>query len=159
MSEAKAKLPTYSVMVNTALESLDGGRKGSSRQAIEKYIKENYDVSDNYKLHLKNALKKAVESGAVISTTGAGTTGSFKLPKPETKKTAAKKEAKKPATKEADEKPKPAGKAAAKKMPIPKTTEAKKTVVKKAAPKKAAKNATPMKKAAASTKTKTRTKK
>ena len=129
MSESKAKLPTYSVMVNTALESLDGGRKGSSRQAIEKYIKENYDVPDNYKLHLKNALKKAVESGAVISTTGGGTTGSFKLPKPDAKKPAAKKEAKKSATK--DDEKKPAGKAAAKKMPIPKTTEAKKTVVKK----------------------------
>merc|ERR1711996_114656 len=101
-------------MIKTAIKSL-GDKKGSSRQAILKYIVANNKV---------DAAKKLVSAAAA----GKKGAGSFKLPakEPKAKKPKAKK-AKKPKAK----KPKAAKKPAAKK--------AKKPAAKKAAKKPAAK--------------------
>ncbi len=132
-----AEHPTYAVMISAAVASLKD-RKGSSKQAIAKYICANYKVGTTYNVHLKMALKRGVESGALVQTKGTGASGSFKIAKVE-------KEAKKPAAKKPAAK-KAAPKAAAKKSP---KKAAKKPVVKKAATKKApakvAKKASPKK--------------
>lgn len=150
--------PKYGEMIAAAIASLKE-RNGSSRQAIAKYVKANYKVSDGSDTHLKQALRKGVVAGALKQVKGTGASGSFKLAekpkkvakkatkKPAAKKTpkkkAAAKKAKKPAAKKA-----PAKKAAAapkKKAPVAK--KAKKPVAKKPVAKKAAKK-TPKKKAA-----------
>ena len=154
----KAEHPTFAVMIAAAVASLKE-RKGSSRQAIEKYICANYKVGPKYSSHFKMALRRGVENGALVQTKGAGASGSFKLAKaepvkkPTVKKPVAKKTvAKKPAAKKAPAK-KVVKKTPAKKAPAKKTVKkapakkkpaakkpAKKTgkVVKKASPKKKA---------------------
>merc|ERR1712147_507455 len=97
-------------------------RKGSSRQAIEKYICANYKVGPKFAGPLKQALRKGVENNTFVQTKGVGASGSFKVAKPEPAKKAA-----------------PVKKPAAKKAPAKKTA-AKKTV-KKATKKPAAKKA------------------
>ena len=77
-------------------------RNGSSRQAIEKYIKANYKVGE-VGPHLKMALKRGVASGKFVHTKGVGASGSFKVAKEEKKE---KKPKKKPAAKKSDDKPK-----------------------------------------------------
>ncbi|XP_076675723.1 uncharacterized protein LOC143372933 [Andrena cerasifolii] len=86
----KSSHPPTSEMVNSAIKELKD-RKGSSLQAIKKYIASTYKV-DGEKLapFIKRYLKTAVISGAVMQTKGKGASGSFKLsgtpPKgPETK--------------------------------------------------------------------------
>merc|ERR1712048_301366 len=116
--------------------------KGSSKIAIEAYIKANYKVADGVggvSFFIKKALKSGVAAGWLVQKTGQGVSGSFKVGKVEKPKPK-----KKPAAKKA-----PAKKAPAKKSPAKKTaTPAKK----KAAPKKkktpAKKAKTPTKKAA-----------
>merc|ERR1712131_573433 len=119
--------PTFAVMIAAAIAELKE-RKGSSRQAIEKYIAANYKVGPKYTGPLKQALKKGVEKGTFIQTKGVGASGSFRIAKPEpvkkpavkkpvAKKTAAKKA---PAKKIATKKP-AAKKAATKKAPAKKT--------------------------------------
>ena len=156
-----AEHPKYIEMITAAITALKD-RKGSSRQAIAKYIKANYKVGDGAETHLKMALKRGVASGALKQVKGAGASGSFKVAekpkapkkKPAAKKPAAKKPAaKKPAAKKSTPKksakkstPKKAKKPAAKKPAAKKA--AKKPVAKKPAAKKAAKK-TPKKKPAA----------
>ena len=123
--------PKYIDMITAAVVALKE-RGGSSRQAIEKYIKTNYKVGENPGVHLKMALKRGVASGALAQPKGTGASGSFKV----VKKAEPKK--KKPATK------KPAAKKPAAKKPA-----AKKPAAKKPAAKKSAKKATPKKKKAA----------
>merc|ERR1712244_105799 len=102
--------------------------KGSSRQAIIKYVMANNKVEQDAKKvssRVKLALKKGLTSGALKNSKGTGVTGSFKLAeKPKVKK------AKKPKAKKAA-KPKKAKtpKKAAKKSPAKK---AKKPAAKKA---------------------------
>ena len=131
--------PKYSEMIAAAIGALKE-RTGSSRQAIEKYIKANYKVGDGCGTHLKMALKRGVASGLFKQVKGSGASGSFKLaekPKP------AKKVAKKP-TKKSPAKKTAAKKTAAKKKPAA----AKKSTTKKAkTPKKAAKKPTAKKSA------------
>ena len=136
----KADHPTYAVMIAAAVASLKD-RKGSSKQAIGKYICANYKVGPTYNAHLKMALKRGVESGALVQTKGTGASGSFKIAKvekeakkPAAKKPAAKKAAPKPAAKKSPKKAtkKPAAKKAA-------TKKAPAKVVKKASPKKVVK--------------------
>ena len=140
--------PKYSEMIISAIATLKG-RKGSSRQAIAKFVKENNKVRDNADVHVKSALKRGVVTGALKQTKGKGASGSFKIadkPKPsKPKKTAAKKKAKKPAAK----KPKSAKKTPKKKV-TKKPAAAKKPVAKKPAAKKASKK--PAKKPAAAKK-------
>ena len=145
--------PPYIDMIKAAILALKE-RSGSSRQAIEKYIKANYKVGE-VGSHLKMALKRGAASGKLVHTKGVGASGSFKLPKEEKKekkpkKPAAKKRpaakpkkpaAKKPAKKPAAKKPaakKPAAKKAAAKKPAAKAP-AKKPAAKKPAAKKLAK--------------------
>ena len=93
-----AEHPPYSEMIKAAIVALKE-RNGSSRQAIEKYIKANYKVGE-VGTHLKTALKRGATSGKLVHTKGVGASGSFKVPKEEKKeKKPAKKNpaAKKPA--------------------------------------------------------------
>ena len=149
-----AEHPKYIEMVKAAITALKE-RSGSSRIAIEKYIKANYKVTD-VGPHLKMALKKGVAANVLVQTKGTGASGSFKVnkealkqkkekkkptKKPTTKKPAAKKPAaKKPAAKKTTKKP-AAKKAAAKPKTAQKKAPAKKPAAKKAAksPKKAPK--------------------
>lgn len=146
---AKADHPTFAVMIAAAITAMKE-RKGSSRQAIEKYICANYKVGPKYAGPLKQALKKGVEAGSLVQTKGVGASGSFKVAKPEapakpaSKKTAAKK----PAAKKAPAKKAPAKKAASPKKPTKKAP-AKKTPAKKPATKKAPAKKAPAKKAPA----------
>ena len=139
--------PPYSEMIKAAISSLKE-RNGSSRQAIEKYIKANYKVGD-VGSHLKMALKRGVASGKLLHTKGIGASGSFKLPKEEKKekkpkkKPAAKKPAAKPKKPAATKKPavkkvKKSPKKAAAKKPAAKKPAAKKPTAKKPAAKKPA---------------------
>lgn len=134
--------PKYIVMIQAAVSALKE-RNGSSRQAIIKYIKANYNVRENCDSNIKMALKKGVVDGTLTQVKGTGASGSFKLaklakPAPKPKKEAP---AKKPATK------KPAAKKTTKKTPTKKPAKAtsKKTPTKK----KPAKKATSAKKPAA----------
>ena len=162
--KAKAEHPTFAVMIAAAIVALKE-RKGSSRQAIEKYICANYKVGPKYAGPLKQALKKGVEAKTLIQTKGVGASGSFKVAKPEaapkkpavkkapvkktttkktpTKKAPAKKATKKPAAKKTTKKPaakKPAAKKPAAKKPVKKAGKVtKKAPAKKPAAKKAKK--------------------
>ena len=136
-----AEHPTFAVMIAAAIAELKE-RKGSSRQAIEKYIAANYKVGPKYTGPLKQALKKGVEKGTLVQTKGKGASGSFKIAKPEPEKKPA---VKKPAAKKTT---KPAPKKVTKKPPVKKTA-TKKTAAKKPAAKKAtATKKAPAKKAA-----------
>lgn len=130
-----AEHPKYIDMIKAAIAALKE-RNGSSRQAIEKYIKGNYKVGDNVGVHLKLALKKGVQSGALIQQKGTGASGSFKLNKAVKEEKPKKKPAKKPAAKKPAAK-KPAAKKP--KKPAAKKPAAKKTAAKKPAKKPAAK--------------------
>ena len=139
-----AEHPTYAAMISAAIVSMKD-RKGSSKQAIEKYICANYKVGPKYNGPLKMALRKGVESGALVQTKGKGASGSFKVAKAEKPAAAKKPVAKKPAAK------KPAAKKPAAKKPVAKKPAAKKPAAKKS-PKKPAKKAASPKKAGKVTK-------
>merc|ERR1711937_882849 len=132
--------PPYAAMIKAAVKAL-GDKKGSSRQAILKYICANYKVdAAKAPSRVRISLKKLVDSKALVAAAAAGKkgAGSFKLAakEPKAKKPAAKKAAKKPAAKKpAAKKPKAAKKPAAKK-PAAKKPAVKKPAAKKAAPKK-----------------------
>merc|ERR1719237_98883 len=115
--KAPAAHPPYAAMIKAL-----GDKKGSSRQAILKYICANNKVDAAKAVsRTRIALKKLVESKALVAAAAAGKkgAGSFKLA------------VKEPAAK----KPKAAKKPAAKK-PAAKKPAAKKPAAKKAAPKK-----------------------
>ena len=90
ITKTPAEHPKYEEMIKTAIRTLKD-RNGSSRQAIEKYVKANFKVGDTATRHVKRALKKGTVNGTFLHTKGAGASGSFKLPKEQ------KKSAKKPA--------------------------------------------------------------
>merc|ERR1712050_35560 len=133
--------PPYASMITAAIKGLKD-KKGSSRQAILKYIVANNKVdAAKAGVRVKLALRKMVADKKIVAAAAAGKkgAGSFKLPakEPKAKKPKAKK-AKKPKA----AKPKAAKKPAAKKAAKPKA--AKKPAAKKAA-KKPAKKAAPKK--------------
>lgn len=82
--------PPTSVMVKEAIE-LGNSRRGTSFQAIKKYIAETYKMDPALiSRYVKKYLNKAVESGELVQASGKGATGSFKIPsktKPSTKVT------------------------------------------------------------------------
>ena len=150
--------PPYAAMIAAAIKGL-GDKKGSSRQAILKYVVANNKVdADKAAVHLRLALKSGLAKGTLVKAKAAGKgAGKYKLGKVEKPKKAkkpkkavkpkkpkakkpAKKAVKKPA-KKAAKKPakkavkKPAKKPAAKK-PAKKAAKPKKAAPKKAAPKK-----------------------
>ncbi|CAJ0604326.1 unnamed protein product [Cylicocyclus nassatus] len=132
--EKKAKVashPAYGAMIKAAVKELKD-RKGSSKQAILKYIIQKYKVGDNEKqinARLRLALKKGVKDGLLRQASGTGASGRFRLAE-KTETPMKPKVAKKP--KSASE-AKPKAAAAAK----PKTPKAKKEKSAKS-PKKAA---------------------
>lgn len=137
-AKAPADHPKYIDMVKAAIVALKE-RNGSSRQAIEKYIKANYKVGDGVGTHLKLALKRGVEAKVLVQVKGTGASGSFKVNK-ELKEAKPKKPAKKPAAKKPAAK-KPAAKKPAAKKPAAKAA-AKNPAAKKVTKKPAAKKAT-----------------
>merc|ERR1712157_606737 len=117
--KAPAAHPPYAAMIKAAVKAL-ADKKGSSRQAILKYICANYKVDAAKAVsRTRIALKKMVESKALAAAAaGKKGAGSFKLAAKEP--AAKKKVAKKPAAKKAAKKPaakKPAAKKAAAKKP------------------------------------------
>jgi len=138
-----AEHPKYADMCIGAIAALKE-RKGSSRQAILKYIEANNKVSEGANRHLKAALKRCVACGSIKQVKGVGASGSFKLgekPKAKAKKPKAKKpkkpKSKKPAAKKAK---KPAAKKLKKKPAAKKpAVKAKPVAAKKPAAKKAKK--------------------
>ncbi|XP_012229239.1 histone H1B-like [Linepithema humile] len=81
-NQQKKSQPPTSEMVTAAIKDLKD-RKGSSLQAIKKYIVANYKMdAEKVAPFIKRYLKTAVTSGAVVQTKGKGASGSFKLPKP-----------------------------------------------------------------------------
>merc|ERR1712173_513739 len=131
---AAAPKAKKAAMIKAAVKAL-GDKKGSSRQAILKYICANYKVdAAKAPSRVRISLKKLVDSKKVVAAAAAGKkgAGSFKLPAKEPK-------AKKPAAKKAAKPKKAAKKPAAKKA-------AKKPAAKKPAAKKPAKKAAPKKK-------------
>merc|ERR1712172_142312 len=114
--------PPYANMIVAAIKALKD-KKGSSRQAILKYVVANNKVADADKaaVRVKLAPRKLVAAKKVVpaAATGKKGAGSFKLPAKEpAAKKAAKPKAKKAAKPEAAKKPaakKPAAKKAAKK--------------------------------------------
>ncbi|KAK3091473.1 hypothetical protein FSP39_020083 [Pinctada imbricata] len=121
--------PKYIVMVIAAIKALKD-RKGSSGQAIKKYIVANYKVdAASSGQFVKQALRRGVAGGALKQKSGTGASGRFAVGEKAVKKPKA---AKKPAAKKA-KKPKTAKPKAAKKT----TTKAKKPKAAKKSPKKA----------------------
>ena len=151
MSAKKAVAPShpkYIDMIKAALAELKD-RKGTSRQAISKYIKEHYKVGDNADTQLKLALKRGVIAGVIMHSKGTGASGSFRLVKKEApakpkKAPVAKKSPKKPKAKTT---PKKAAKSPKKAKVVKKT--AKKPAAKKVVAKRPAMKKSPAKKAAA----------
>ncbi|XP_012141730.1 histone H1 [Megachile rotundata] len=140
----KATHPPTSEMVHAAIRELKD-RKGSSVQAIKKYITTTYEVDgEKFAPFIKRYLKSAVTSGAVVQTKGKGASGSFKLSMGRTDRSKLKKGLRSLKKLESQNVPS-----------VEKKTVAKKTVSKKvaASPKKAVaeKKAAPVKKAAAKT--------
>merc|ERR1712014_191536 len=138
--KAPAAHPPYANMIKAAIKAL-GDKKGSSRQAILKYVCANYKVdAAKAASRVRIALKKLVDSKAIVAAAAAGKkgSGSFKLPakEPKAAKKPAKPKAKKPKTPKKAKAPAKPKKSPAKKV-AKKAAPAKKTAPKKkAAPKK-----------------------
>merc|ERR1711934_1238477 len=112
MPKVAAADPPYAAMITTAIKKL-AGKKGSSRQAILKYVVANNKVdAAKAAVRVRLALKKMLAAKKLVPAAAAGRkgAGSFKLPAKEPKA----KKAKKPKAKKAA-KPKAAKKPAAKK--------------------------------------------
>merc|ERR1711963_355298 len=151
-AKPKASHPPFKAMTKAALVALKES-KGSSRQAILKYIMANYKLqsSDPKKVnsYLKAALLRGLKDGSLKNAKGKGVSGSFKLAeKPKAPKKAAKK-----TTKKAADKPKkaksPKKKSAAKPKKAATAAKPKKSPAKKAAAKKPKAAKSPAKKAVA----------
>ena len=71
----------YSEMIETALFQMNETRTGSSRQAILKYIRANYEVGDNASRYLSLAIAKLLEKGRIVRKSGVGGLGKFTLSK------------------------------------------------------------------------------
>merc|ERR1712202_52337 len=109
-AKAPAAHPPYASMITAAIKAL-GDKKGSSRQAILKYVVANNKVdAAKAAVRVRLALKKMIAAKKVVAAAAAGKkgAGSFKLPAkaPKVKKAKKAKKAKKSAAK----KPKKAAK-------------------------------------------------
>jgi len=65
VADANTKKPTYLAMAKKAILSHSGGKRGTAFVSILRYIETNYPVHGNYKLFLRNALRKGVENKAI----------------------------------------------------------------------------------------------
>merc|ERR1712213_134130 len=115
-----ASHPPYKNMVKAAIVALKE-KKGSSRQAIIKYILANYKIDDAAKVNtrVKIGLKNGLKAGTLKSAKGTGATGSFRVAEKETKKAVKK-------TPAGDKKPKKKAPAKAKTAKSPAKSPAKK---------------------------------
>ena len=133
--------PPYAAMIAAAITGL-GDKKGSSRQAILKFVVANNKVdAEKAAVRVRMALKKMLESKKVLAAAVAGKkgAGSFKLAPVEKKaKKVVKPKAKKPKKAKKVDKKKPAAKKPAAKKPAAKKPAAKKPAAKKPAAKKPA---------------------
>merc|ERR1711909_130686 len=141
-AKAPAAHPPYASMITAAIKAL-GDKKGSSRQAILKYVVANNKVdAAKAAVRVRLALKKMIAAKKVVAAAAAGKkgAGSFKLPAkaPKAKKPKAKKPKAKKAKKPKAKKPKAAKKPAAKKAKKPAAKKAKRPAAKKPAAKKPA---------------------
>ncbi|XP_004589576.2 histone H1.0 [Ochotona princeps] len=145
-SKKSTEHPKYSDMIVAAIQA-EKNRGGSSRQSIQKYIKNHYKVGENADSQIKLAIKRLVTTGVLKQTKGVGASGSFRLAKSdEPKRSVAFKKTKKEVKKAAaPKKATPRSKKASSKSPSrkPKATPIKKAKKKPAsaaaAPKKAKK--------------------
>ncbi|XP_040841794.1 histone H1.0 [Ochotona curzoniae] len=145
-SKKSTEHPKYSDMIVAAIQA-EKNRGGSSRQSIQKYIKNHYKVGENADSQIKLAIKRLVTTGVLKQTKGVGASGSFRLAKSdEPKRSVAFKKTKKEVKKAAaPKKATPRPKKASSKSPSrkPKATPIKKAKKKPAsaaaAPKKAKK--------------------
>merc|ERR1712183_386046 len=82
VAKAAPEHPKYAEMIATAITTFKD-RTGTSRQAIKKYIMENYKVGDDEKrvgVYVKLALKKGVEAGVLKMARSSGKgAGSYKI--------------------------------------------------------------------------------
>lgn len=159
---AKPTHPSYADMICAALEVL-GGKKGASRQSINKYIVKEYNLTENqhHSVMLNNNLKRASTSGGpIVHSKGTGAAGSFKLngepapaPAKKTKPAATKAPKKKTSTKKAAKASSKKGKVGRpKKVTATEEVEDSKPKVEKAAKSKVAKAKTAKKSKAATPK-------
>lgn len=105
MTESKKKAaPTHPSCIDMIVAAVTNlkDKKGSSAQAIKKYIAANFNTDvDKLAPHIKRAFVSGVTSGKLVQTKGKGASGSFKLnakavdDKEKKAKEAAKKKAKK----------------------------------------------------------------
>merc|ERR1711936_1331544 len=135
-AKAPAAHPPYASMITAATKAL-GDKKGSSRQAILKYVVANNKVdAGKAAVRVRLALKKKIVAAAAAGKKGAG---SFKLPakapkvkkakkpkKPKAKKAKKVKKAKKPAAKKPKKAVKPKAKKPGAKKPAKKAASKKK---------------------------------
>jgi hypothetical protein len=81
---------TYFEMIVEAIKDLNKGKSGSSKQAIEKWVRENYALEESAcNKGVKNALNANVENENLWQVTGKGAKGSFALMSDRPKTTAA----------------------------------------------------------------------
>ncbi|KAM9247121.1 histone H1.0 [Leptosomus discolor] len=72
--------PTYSDMIVAAIRA-EKSRSGSSRQAIQKYVKSHYHVGQNADIQIKLSIRRLLAAGILKQTKGVGASGSFRLAK------------------------------------------------------------------------------
>jgi len=149
-SKAPANHPPYQSMIKNAIKTMKE-MKGSSRQAILKFLMANYQVGgDAIKInaHLKMALKRMVKSNDLKQLKGTGASGRFRLDK--AKKTEGKprkRTVKKTGKAKKSRKPKMMTTTAATTGEAPAASPAKKSTKKPKSPKKVTKKTTKPKKA------------
>ncbi|XP_078286724.1 histone H1.0-like [Rhinoraja longicauda] len=86
--------PKYTDMITAAITALNH-RSGVSRQAIQAFIKREYNVGENADYQVKVALRKLVVNGVIRQIKGTGASGSFRLSKADEPKSVVKKVIKK----------------------------------------------------------------
>merc|ERR1712223_1070731 len=122
-------MPSHHDMLIESLTELKGNRKGTTKQAIVKYLQEKYSVEKNH--YIKAALKKAVENEEILQLSGTGFAGRFKLAKVEKKASESKKTTTTKKAAVSKKKPSPTKKVTAKKNTLKKQKLAKEKKAKK----------------------------
>ncbi|XP_067875500.1 histone H1.0-like [Heterodontus francisci] len=87
--------PKYTDMIIAAIKAMNV-HGSTSRQAIQKYIKQEYNVGDNANYQIKLSLKKLMDANVIKQTKGFGVSGSFRMNKGDEPKKALKKVARAP---------------------------------------------------------------
>ncbi|NWX98918.1 H5 protein, partial [Nothoprocta ornata] len=72
--------PKYSDMIVAAIRA-EKSHGGSSRQAIQKYVKSHYKVGQHADTQIKLSIKRLLATGVLKQTKGVGASGSFRIAK------------------------------------------------------------------------------